>query len=116
MMHLGQFSVGGAGLLIMEMTNVEPRGRISPFCVGLYSDENEEALKRIVDFCHQYGSVPIGVQLAHAGRKASTRPPWQHREYIPPSEGGWIPAAPSPIAGEGARLYLTSLIKKKLAI
>ena len=85
----------------MEMTNVEARGRISPFCVGLYSDENEAALKRIVEFCHHYGSVPIGVQLAHAGRKASTRPPWQQREYIPPSEGGWIPAAPSPIAGGG---------------
>ena len=114
MMHLGQFSVGGAGLLIMEMTNVEARGRISPFCVGLYSDENEAAIKRIVDFCHQYGSVPIGVQLAHAGRKASTRPPWQHREYIPPSEGGWVPAAPSQIAADVGATVLHELDKKEI--
>ncbi len=98
MMHLGQFAVSGAGLLIMEMTNVEAEGRISPHCVGLYNDETEVALKRIVKFCHQYGSVPIGVQLAHAGRKASTRPPWQRRGYISPEQGGWIPVAPSAIS------------------
>ena len=51
MMHLGQFAVGGAGLLIVEMTNVESRGRISPHCVGLYNDKNEDALKRVVEFC-----------------------------------------------------------------
>ena len=98
MMHLGQFAVGGAGLLFVEMTNVEARGRISPFCVGLYNDDNEAALKRIVDFCSAYGNVPLGVQLAHAGRKASTRPPWQQREYIPPEQGGWIPVGPSAVA------------------
>lgn len=99
MMHLGQFAVGGAGLLIVEMTNVEAKGRISPFCVGLYSDENEAALKRVVEFCSKYGNVPIGVQLAHAGRKASTQPPWQQRKYITPQEGGWVPVAPSAISG-----------------
>ncbi len=97
MMHLGQFAVGGAGLLIVEMTNVESRGRISPHCVGLYNDKNEDALKRVVEFCKTYGSTPIGVQLAHAGRKASTRPPWQQRSYVTPQEGGWIPVAPSAI-------------------
>ena len=97
MMHLGQFAVGGAGLLIVEMTNVESKGRISPHCVGLYNDKNEDALKRVVEFCKTYGSTPIGVQLAHAGRKASTRPPWQQRAYVTPQEGGWIPVAPSAI-------------------
>ncbi len=97
MMHLGQFAVSGAGLLIMEMTNVEAKGRISPYCVGLYSDENEAALRRVVDFCRQYGNVPVAVQLAHAGRKASTQPPWQRRTPIAPEEGGWTPVAPSAI-------------------
>ena len=82
----------------MEMTNVEPRGRISPHCVGLYSDENERALKKIVDFCNRYGSVPIGIQLAHAGRKASTMPPWQGRKILEPIDGGWQPVAPSALA------------------
>jgi len=98
LMHLGQFSVSGAGLLIMEMTNVEPRGRISPRCMGLYSDDNERAIKRVVDFCKAYGSTPVAVQLAHAGRKASTRAPWEGRGPIPEGKGGWRPVAPSAVA------------------
>lgn len=70
LMHLGQFSVSGAGILFVEMTNVEARGRITPHCLGLFSDENERALKRVVDFCKMHGNTPIGIQLAHAGRKA----------------------------------------------
>ena len=97
-MHLGQFSVSGAGLLFMEMTNVEARGRISPYCVGLYNDANERALQQVVEFCRQYGDVPIGIQLAHAGRKASTAPPWQGRKCLSPQEGGWQTVAPSAIA------------------
>lgn len=102
MMHLGQYSISGAGLMFVEMTNVEARGRISPHCVGLYSDENENALQRVVEFCSYYGSVPIGVQLAHAGRKASTAPPWLGRHYVPPDQGGWQPAAPSAVATDEA--------------
>ena len=97
-MHLGQFAVSGAGLLVMEMTNVEARGRISPYCVGLYSDANENALTKVVEFCTQHGDVPIGIQLAHAGRKASTAPPWQGRKCLNPQEGGWQTVAPSAIA------------------
>ena len=82
----------------MEMTNVEARGRISPSCVGLYSDDNERAVKKVIDFCRKYGNVPLGVQLAHAGRKASTMPPWKGRTYIEPDHGGWQPVGPSPIA------------------
>ncbi len=96
-MHLGQFAIGGAGLLIIEMTNVEPRGRISPYCVGLYNDATESALKNVVEFCNRYGNVPIGIQLAHAGRKASTAPPWQNRSPISEADGGWRPVGPSSI-------------------
>ena len=103
LMHLGQFAVTGVGLVIIEMTNVESRGRISPYCMGLYNDSNERALSRVVKFCKEYGNSPIGIQLAHAGRKASTLPPWEGRKTVSVKEGGWQPVAPSPIAaGPGA--------------
>ncbi len=118
-MHLGQFLIGGAGLLIMEMTNVQPNGRISPHCVGLYSDATEVALTNLIEFLKGIGPVPIGVQLAHAGRKASTAPPWKDRHAVLPSEGGWVPVAPSAIAysnesqtpRELARTEIQSLIE-----
>ena len=90
LMHLGQFAVSGAGLLMVEMTNVEAAGRISPYCLGLYNDDNERALARVLDFCRRHSPVPIGVQLAHAGRKASTLPPWQGRRPLPPEEGRYF--------------------------
>ncbi|TXF10799.1 NADH:flavin oxidoreductase/NADH oxidase [Pelomicrobium methylotrophicum] len=103
LMHLGQFAVSGAGLVMVEMTDVEPRGRITPYCLGLYSDANEQALKRVVDFCKRHGHARIGIQLAHAGRKASTLPPWEGRRLLRPEEGGWEPVAPSAVAsGAGA--------------
>ena len=77
LMHLGQFAVGGTGLVFVEATGVEPEGRITPGCVGLYSDENEEALARVIRFFRDYGSAKIGIQLGHAGRKASAKLPWQ---------------------------------------
>jgi 2,4-dienoyl-CoA reductase-like NADH-dependent reductase (Old Yellow Enzyme family) len=100
LMHLGQFAVSGVGLLVVEMTNVEARGRISPYCMGLYSDENERALNRVVQFCRRYGNTRLGVQLAHAGRKASTRPPWQERKPLLPADGGWQTVAPSAVAAD----------------
>src|SRR5579875_1662985 len=66
LMHLGSMSLGAAGLVMTEMTNVCPQGRISPRCAGMWSDENERALKRVHDFCRQYGVAKLGVQLAHA--------------------------------------------------
>ena len=75
LMHLGNMSLGAAGLVMCEMTNVNPQGRISPKCAGMYSDENEAALKRVYEFCRSYGVAKLGVQLAHAGRKAPTTPP-----------------------------------------
>src|SRR5574342_631496 len=100
--HLGMLSNSGAALLCFEMTNVEPIGRITPRCSGLYSDANEAALRRIVDFCRANGRAKLAIQLAHAGRKASTAAPWEARRSLGPEEGGWQPVAPSAIpTGEG---------------
>lgn len=98
LMHLGQFAVAGVGLLTVEMTNVEARGRISPYCMGLYSDANEQALQPVIRFCRKYGRARLAIQLAHAGRKASTRPPWEGREPLTLDNGGWQTVAPSAIA------------------
>jgi 2,4-dienoyl-CoA reductase-like NADH-dependent reductase (Old Yellow Enzyme family) len=87
--HLGSLANSGAGLLIAEMTDVERRGRISHGCLGLYSDDCEAALTRIVDHCHRIGTAKIGVQLAHAGRKGSARAPWEAR-----GQGGTAPPDP----------------------
>lgn len=86
--HYATRAVGGAGLVIMEATAVTPEGRISPQDLGLWSDEQVEPLARIVRFIHQQGSV-AGIQLAHAGRKASTLRPWDGLGAAPPSAGGW---------------------------
>jgi NADPH2 dehydrogenase len=97
LMHLGQFAVGGTGLVFVEATGVEPEGRITPGCVGLYSDENEEALARVIRFFRDYGSAKIGIQLGHAGRKASAKLPWQGGTALSEEEGAWQTVAPSPI-------------------
>ena len=88
-MHLGQFAVSGVGLVFVEATGVAPEGRITPGCVGLYSDENEAALARVVRFCRDYGSAKLGIQLAHAGRKASTDLPWRGGKPLSTGDGGW---------------------------
>jgi 2,4-dienoyl-CoA reductase-like NADH-dependent reductase (Old Yellow Enzyme family) len=86
--HLGSRAVGGAGLVLTEATAVLPEGRISPQDLGIWSDEHIEMLSRIVSFIHEQGSI-AGMQLAHAGRKASTRRPWEGAGTIPEAEGGW---------------------------
>jgi 2,4-dienoyl-CoA reductase-like NADH-dependent reductase (Old Yellow Enzyme family) len=96
LVHLGARAVGGAGLVVFEATAVEPRGRISPGDLGLWEDGQVEPLARIVRFVEGQGAV-AGVQLAHAGRKAGVRPPWQGGTPVPAAEGGWTPIAPSPI-------------------
>ncbi len=96
--HLGAFATGGAGLIVVEATGVVPEGRISPQDVGLWNDEQRDAFRRIVDFLHAQGAV-AGIQLAHAGRKASTYRPWAaDRGTVPVDSGGWETVAPSPIA------------------
>lgn len=97
LVHLGSRAVGGAALVITEATAVEQRGRISPADLGIWKDEHIEPLARIAAFIRAQGAVP-GIQLAHAGRKASTSPPWQNGvARILPEDGGWTPFAPSPI-------------------
>ncbi len=99
--HLAARAVGGAGIVFAEMTNVEPRGRISAGCLGLWNDEQRDAFARIARFLKAQGAV-AGIQLAHAGRKASTARPWEGGKPIPPEKGGWLAIAPSPIPfGEG---------------
>ncbi|HEY2625113.1 MAG TPA: NADPH dehydrogenase NamA [Candidatus Udaeobacter sp.] len=86
--HLGSRGVGGAGLVLTEATAVLPEGRISPQDLGIWSDKHIEPLARIVRFIHEQGTV-AGMQLAHAGRKASTWRPWEGSGAVPESEGGW---------------------------
>ena len=96
LVHLGSRAVGGAGLVVMEATAVEARGRISPADQGIWKDAHVEFLSRIARFICDHG-VAAGIQLAHAGRKASTRTPWEGGRLIGESEGGWIPVAPSAV-------------------
>lgn len=98
LMHLGNFALSGAGLLINEATAVEPEGRISPGCLGLYSDENEAALSRVLKFCREISDIPIGIQLCHAGRKGSAERPWEGRGPIAEDdERSWRTEAPSEV-------------------
>jgi 2,4-dienoyl-CoA reductase-like NADH-dependent reductase (Old Yellow Enzyme family) len=88
LVHYGSRAVGGAGLVIVEATAVTPQGRISPHDLGLWNDTQVEPLARIVRMLEEHGAV-AGVQLAHAGRKASTRRPWEGGNTAPAAEGGW---------------------------
>ena len=92
--HLGSRAVGGAGLVLTEAAAVDPRGRISPADVGIWDDQHVAGLQRIAAFIRAQGAV-AGVQLAHAGRKASTSPPWEGGAPVPREAGGWQPVAPS---------------------
>jgi len=95
LMHLGQFSMGAAGLVITEATHVSAVGRISRRCLGLYSDENESTIKHVVDFCRRHGVAKLGIQLAHAGRKGSAHTPFEGGKALAPDEGAWTTVAPS---------------------
>lgn len=100
LVHLGSRAVGGAGLVMTEATAVTSEGRISPFDLGIWKDDHIEPLARIVHLLERQGSVS-GIQLAHAGRKASTAPPWENRTgSLGETEGGWQPVAPSPLPFE----------------
>lgn len=95
LVHLGSRAVGGAGLVMTEASAVTPDGRISPADLGIYKDEHVEMLARIFAFIEKQGGVP-GIQLAHAGRKASTGIPWEGGKPLAPASGGWTPIfAPS---------------------
>ena len=103
LVHLGARALGGAGLVFSEMTCVSPDARITPGCCGLWNDEQTRAWKRIVDFIHGNSAAKAGLQLGHAGRKGSTRVPWEGAD-APLPDGNWplVSASPVPYLDDGA--------------
>jgi 2,4-dienoyl-CoA reductase-like NADH-dependent reductase (Old Yellow Enzyme family) len=97
MTHLGMLANSGAGLLVVESTHVERPGRITHGCLGLYSDDCEAALARVVAHCRRIGSAKLAIQLSHAGRKASAQRPWEGGKALGPGEDPWPTIAPSAI-------------------
>ncbi len=95
LVHYGSRAIGGAGLIITEMTNVSPEGRITYGCTGLYNQEQAESWKKIVKFVHEHSRAKIGIQLAHAGRKASSNLPWEGDNPLTSEQGAWQTYAPS---------------------
>ena len=114
MVHLGSRAVGGAAAVIAEATAVEARGRISPGDLGIWKDDHVAFLARIARFVASQGAVP-GIQIAHAGRKASTRAPWEGGGTIADDQGGWVPVAPSPIPFRAADPPPHELSKAEIA-
>lgn len=96
LVHLGSRAIGGAGLVLTEMTDVSRDGRITPGCAGMYKPEHVPAWKRIVDFVHRWSDAKIGLQIAHAGRKGATKLMWEGIDH-PLDEGEWPIVAPSPL-------------------
>ena len=102
MAHLGMLSNCGAGLVIVEATHVERHGRITHGCVGLYSDHNEAAIQRVIEHCRRAGTAKWGIQIAHAGRKASSQRPWEGAGALKPGQDPWETVAPSALPfGQG---------------
>ena len=99
MTHLGQLAQSGAGLLTLEATAISPEARISPADLGLYDDATERALARVLDAIREYAPIPVAIQINHAGRKASSRVPWEGGAQIAPdAPDGWRTEAPSALA------------------
>ena len=98
LMHLGNLALSGASMLVIEATGVLPEGRITPGCTGLYSDANEVAMERVVKTVRDISPIVLGIQLGHAGRKASAQLPWAGGKALKPGEGAWRTDAPSAIA------------------
>lgn len=112
--HIGSFATGGAGMIMMEAAGVTPEGRISTKCLGLWRDDQAERLRPIIDFAHSMGTS-IGIQLAHAGRKASCLPPWSDHPMASVAEGGWECVAPSAISFGGKYPTPRALSKSEIA-
>ncbi|MFQ6722691.1 bifunctional salicylyl-CoA 5-hydroxylase/oxidoreductase, partial [Bordetella pertussis] len=104
LVHLGARALGGAGLVMVEMTCTSPDARITPGCPGLWNDEQAGAFGRIVDFVHGNSAARIGIQLGHAGRKGSTQLGWQQMDH-PLPEGNW------PLLSASALLYLPGVVQ-----
>jgi 2,4-dienoyl-CoA reductase-like NADH-dependent reductase (Old Yellow Enzyme family) len=100
--HLGHLAYSGAGLLMVEATHVTREGRITHGCTGLYNEHNEAAMARVIAHCRRVSKNPIGIQIGHAGRKASSQVPWEGRDYLRPDQSPWPTVAPSALPfGEG---------------
>ncbi|MBM3530334.1 MAG: NADH:flavin oxidoreductase/NADH oxidase [Alphaproteobacteria bacterium] len=97
MSHLGMLANSGVGLVVVEATHVERHGRITHGCTGLYSDHNEAAMARVIDHCRRIGTAKFGIQIAHAGRKASSQRPWEGGGPLPAGSDPWPTVAPSAI-------------------
>jgi 2,4-dienoyl-CoA reductase-like NADH-dependent reductase (Old Yellow Enzyme family) len=95
--HINSLALSGAAMFCIEATGVEPIGRITPGCLGLWDDATEAALRPVLASVRKHSKAAIAIQLAHAGRKASSRVPWEGGQLIPLSEGGWQPEAPSAV-------------------
>ncbi len=115
MIHLGQLALSGAGMLIIEATAVEPDGRISPGDIGLWDDATEAALVPVLHAIRQYSPMPVVMQLAHAGRKASSHLPWNGGQQLPLSEGGWVTHSASDLPHKDGELPPVALDKTGLA-
>src|SRR3569833_1033403 len=97
LVHLGALSMSGAGLVVIEATAVEAAGRITHGDLGLYNDDNVAALTRVLGFCHRHGSAKLGIQIGHAGRKASAQVPWKGGRALGPDQDPWDTIGPSAI-------------------
>ena len=113
--HLTSLSMSGAGLVVIEATDVDPAGAFTKGCLALHSDESEKALEHIVDVCHQRGTAAIGLQLTHGGRKASCNLPWESGgKPLTKDQGGWTTEAPSAISYDPSWPMPTALDKNGL--
>ncbi|MCW2223674.1 NADPH2 dehydrogenase [Bradyrhizobium japonicum] len=115
--HINNLALSGASMFCIEATHVEAIGRITPGCLGLYNDACEAALQQILSSVRKHSSTAIAMQLAHAGRKASSARPWDGGQLIPQSEGGWQTVAPSALPhkeGEAAPLALDAAGLKRI--
>jgi NADPH2 dehydrogenase len=115
MIHLGHLALSGASVLFTEATAVEPEGRITSGDLGLYNDETEAALKPVLAAIRKYSEIAVAMQVAHAGRKASSRLRWEGGQQLPVSEGGWIAHAPSALPQKDGEQPPTALDKAGLA-
>jgi 2,4-dienoyl-CoA reductase-like NADH-dependent reductase (Old Yellow Enzyme family) len=109
MIHMGSLSLSGAAMFCTEATAVEPEGRITPGCLGLWDERTEAALRPVLAAIRKHSNIAVTMQLAHAGRKASSRVPWEGGQLMTLAQGGWVPQAPSALAykqGEAAPLPL----------
>jgi 2,4-dienoyl-CoA reductase-like NADH-dependent reductase (Old Yellow Enzyme family) len=112
--HYAARATGGTGLIIVEATGISPEGRISPYDLGIWNDTQVEAFRRITRFLVSQGTVP-GIQLAHAGRKASTDQPWKGGRPLGPDTLGWQPLGPSPVAFDASHPVPTELTAAQIS-